>query len=154
MVDIEKNYTIKILILFLATLVSIFAIWYVLMREESVDWLSSQISHQLSPYVMAENENGFFIDNTLLGYGFNLPEGFKTNGAKNLVLFMGEADKKKCEIKHFSLDTNKANGLMTDETKFIIPSDRKKLVFELVNKNEINDCEKYLMEIKNSIMFN
>lgn len=148
----EQNYTLKFLILFLATGAGIFAIWYALMREESVDWLSSQISHQVSPYAVTETEDGLIITNVLIGYGFDLPTGFKTTGAKNLVLFREEAGGKKCEIKHFYLNAAKAKGLADIETRLIIPLRQRKLVFELVNKSEIDDCGKYLEEIKSSVV--
>jgi hypothetical protein len=148
---IEKNYTIKIFILFLTTCISIFVIWYALMRHESVDWLSSQIAHQISPYFMVETENGFTVHNMLFGYNFNLPENFKTNGSKNLVLFIDEADQKKCEIKHFLI---KANSLEVSETRLIVPMRQQELVFELVNKAEKDACAKYLEEIKKSVVSN
>ena len=147
----EENYTLKFFILFLATFAGIFAIWYALMRAESVDWLSSQISHQVSPYAITETEDGLIISNVLLGYGFDLPKGFKTTGAKNITFFMEKDGVKKCEIKHYYLNEPKANGLVADEAKLIIPLGRQKLVFELVNKSEINDCGRYLEKIKNSL---
>lgn len=154
MATIEKNYTLKILILFLATGAGIFAIWYALMREASVDWLSSQISHQVSPYAITEIKNGLIINNVLIGYDFELPKDFKTNGAKNLILFMEKAGVKKCEIKHSYLNANKDNGLADNETRLIIPVRQQKLVFELVNKSELNDCGKYLTVIKNNLAVN
>lgn len=153
MSNIEKDFTIKILILFLATFAGIFAIWYALMREESVDWLSSQIYHQVSPYAVTEVENGLIIGNVLLGYSFDLSSGFKTNGAKNLVLFKEEDGVKKCEIRHYYLNVAKAKDLPDDEAKLIIPLRQQKLVFELVNKEEKDVCGKYLVEIKNNLMF-
>ncbi|MFA5359711.1 MAG: hypothetical protein WC349_02010 [Patescibacteria group bacterium] len=154
MSNIEKKYTIKFFILLLTTCISIFGIWYALMRHESVDWLSSQIAHQISPYVMVETENGFTVRNMLFGYNFNLPENFKTNGSKNLVLFIDEAGQKKCEIKHFYVNGNKANDLVADETRLIIPLNDKKLIFELINKTEKDACAKYLEEIKKSVVSN
>jgi hypothetical protein len=150
----EKDFTIKILILFLATFAGIFAIWYALIREESVDWLSSQISHQASPYAVTETEDGLIISNVLIGYSFDLPVGFKTTGAKNLSIFMEEAGAKKCEIKHSYLNAAKANGLADNETRLIMPLGRQKLVFELVNKEEKNICEKYLLDIRNNLIIN
>ncbi len=149
---LEKNYTVKFLILFLATFAAVFAIWYTLMREESVNWLSSQIVHQISPYVIAETEDDLIVSNPLMGYDFSLPKGFKTNGAKNISFFMEEGGVKKCQIKHYYLNANKANNLEAQETRLIIPLLQKKLVFDLVNKSEINDCGKYLLEIKNNIV--
>lgn len=154
MSTIEKDFTIKILILFLATFAGIFAIWYALIREESVDWMVGQISHQVSPYAVTETEDGLIITNVLIGYGFDLPKGFKTNGAKNLVLFREEAGVKKCEIKHFYLNADKANGLAAGETKLIVPVRQQKLVFELVNRSELDNCGGYLMGIKNNLVVN
>ena len=154
MSNAEKNFTIKISILFLATFAGIFAIWYALIREESADWLSSQITHQASPYAVTETEEGLIVSNVLIGYSFDLSNGFKTNGAKNLVLFKEEADVKKCEIKHSYLNTARANGLVDNETRLIIPLRQQKLIFELVNKNEINDCGRYLEQIKRNLVSN
>lgn len=154
MQNIKKNYTIKIFILFLTTCISIFGIWHVLMRHESVDWLSSQIAHQISPYIMAETENGFIIKNVLLGYSFNLPEDFITQGSRNLVLFINEAGQKKCEIKHFYINNNEVNDLATNETKLVIPLNDKKLIFELINKTERDACKGYLDEINKSVISN
>ena len=154
MSNIEKDFTIKILILFLATFAGIFSIWYALMREESVDWVVGQISHQASPYAVTETEDGLIVSNVLIGYGFDLPKGFKTTGAKNLTFFLEEDGVKKCEIKHFYFNANKANGLADSETKLIIPVRQQKLAFELVNKSELADCGKYLMGIKNNLAVN
>ena len=151
---IEKDFTIKIIILFAATFAGIFGIWYALMREESVDWLSSQISHQVSPYAVTETEDGLIISNVLIGYGFKMPVGFKTTGAKNFSFYKEEAGEKKCEIKHFYSDADKVNGLVAGEAKLIVPLGQQKLVFELVNKFEQNNCGKYLLDIKNNLEFN
>lgn len=154
MSTMEKDYTIKFFILFLATGAGIFAIWYTMIREQSADWISAQVVHQVSPYAVTETEDGLIISNVLIGYGFDLPKGFKTTGAKNLVLYREEAGVKQCEIKHSYLNADRANGLVANETKLIIPLRRQKLVFELVNKAEIDDCGKYLMGIKNNLAVN
>ncbi|MFH0956043.1 MAG: hypothetical protein V1801_02415 [Candidatus Falkowbacteria bacterium] len=151
MASIEKNYTLKILILFLATSAGIFAIWYALMRDESVDWLSSQIVHQASPYVMTETEDGLFVSNVLLGYGFNLPEDFKTTGSKNLSFFMEEAGEKKCEIKHSVVTEDTANKFMPSNSRAVISLRELKFIFELANTAEQDVCGKYLEEIKNIV---
>src|SRR3989338_9867252 len=145
----EQNYTIKILILFLATGAGIFAIWYAMIREQSADWLVGQIAHQASPYAVTETEDGLIISNVLIGYGFDLPAGFKTNGAKNLILYIEEGGEKKCEIKHYYLKTGEASE---NEAKIVLPAQRGKLVFELVNENEKDVCGNYLLLIKNKLV--
>jgi len=57
MSTIEKNYILKFIILFLATFVGIFVIWFSLMRQESVDWISGQIEHQVSLLITPEINN-------------------------------------------------------------------------------------------------
>lgn len=151
MLFIEKNYTLKILILFLATGAGIFAIWYALMREESVDWLSSQITHQVSPYAVSEIKSGLIINNVVRGYEFKLPQDFKTAGAKNLVLFIEGAGEKKCEIRHYYLASDKAPE---DQTKVVLSAKYGKLVFELTDKSKINVCGKYLQKIEENIVIN
>ena len=152
MSTIEKDFTIKISILFLATFAGIFAIWYALIREESVDWVSAQISHQSSYYAITEIDTGLAVSNVLIGYDFNLPKGFKAIGIRNLNIYIEEGGLKKCEIKHSYLNANKARGLVDNETKLIIPLRQQVLVFELLNKAEKDDCGKYLREIKNSLV--
>ena len=144
----EQNYSAKIIVLFLATLAGIFVIWYALIREQSADWISSQIVHQASPYAVSEIGNGLIINNVILNYEFRLPRGFKTDGARNLNFFMEEADRQKCEIRHYYLNEGKARGLAAGETRLIIPLRRQKLVFELVNQAEKGRCEGYLKQIK------
>ncbi|MDD4271464.1 MAG: hypothetical protein PHF50_01525 [Patescibacteria group bacterium] len=147
----EQNYTLKILILFLATFAGIFAIWYALMREESADWISSQIVHQASPYAITETEDGLIIGNVIMGYSFDLPKGFKTAGAKNLSFFMEEAGVKKCEIKHYYLNADKVKRTAVANASVVIPLRDSKLIFELVNKSEIASCGKYLTAVKNNL---
>ncbi|MBI4779201.1 hypothetical protein HY797_01975 [Candidatus Falkowbacteria bacterium] len=151
MPKIEKNYTLKIVLLFLATGAGIFAIWYALMREESVDWLSSQISHQASPYAITVTENDLIISNVISGYEFILPNKFKTLGSKNLVLFIEEAGKKKCAIRHYYLKSGEA---LENQAKVVLSAKYGKLVFESADKNQTNDCGKYLLEIKKNIEIN
>ena len=74
------NYYLKIAILLIATGAGIFAIWYVLVCDESSDWLVGQIAHQASPYAITETADGLIINNVLLDYNFSLPKDFKTFG--------------------------------------------------------------------------
>ncbi len=137
----EQNYFVKIIILFLATGAGIFALWYAVIREQSADWITEQVVHQASPYVVSTADNGrVLISNVLAGYEFFLPPGFKTAGARNLTFYLEQGDIKKCEIKHYRL--RPAGSKLAE----------KDLVFELVNQEEKDVCGKYLSEIKNRIV--
>jgi len=125
-----QNYFKKIAVLFLATFAGIFAVWYGLVKQESVDWLVGQVAHQVSPYAVSETYDGAIITNVVAGYAFTLPPGFKTTGARNLSFYLEDGGGKKCEIRHQAKD----------------------LVFELVNKDETASCRKYLDRIKKSVI--
>ena len=123
-----------------------------MIREESADWISSQVVHQVSPYAIAENSSGLIIDNVIMGYEFKLPQGFKTIGARNFSFFMEEEGQKKCEIRHYYINADKAKKLSSDDKKIVVSLDNTKLVFELVGtKTEKDFCAKYLKQIEASI---
>lgn len=126
----QQNYLRKFIILFIATIAAIFAIWYAMIRQESADWITGQVVHQTSPYIVANlNDGTVIIDNVVAGYEISLPKGFKTNGARNLIFYLEEGGRKKCLIRHQA----------------------KNLVFELVDDKEKDVCGRYLNEIKNSL---
>ncbi|MDD4900926.1 MAG: hypothetical protein PHS62_02315 [Patescibacteria group bacterium] len=149
----RPNYYNKIVILFIATFANIFIMWYFLVREESVDWISSQIIHQASPYAMTVAEDGkVIIDNVILGYGFVLPKGFETAGAKNLSFYIMADGGKKCEIKHYYVRADKAGGEAADTRKMIIPFRSNNLIFELTGSEADKSlCAGYLKQIKDSL---
>ena len=128
-----QNYFRKIAVLFLATFAGIFAIWYGLVRQESVDWLVGQVAHQVSPYAVSETYDGAIITNVVASYAFTLPPGFKTTGARDLSFYLEDGGGKKCEIRHKSAGGN--------------------LFFELVNEKETNICRRYLEQIRGSLRF-
>ena len=151
----DQNYSGKIIILFAATFTSIFVIWYALVRDQSANWITDQIVHQVSPYAVTTLPNGqVIIDNVVIGYEFSLPEGFETTGARNFNFFMEEAGRKKCEIRHYYVNADRAKELSPDDKKAVILFNNKKLVFEIANKNEISDCGKYLLEVKSNLVEN
>lgn len=151
----EQNYFNKFAILFIITFANIFVIWYFMIREESSDWISSWVVHQVSPYAIAEDSGGLTVNNVIMDYEFSLPKGFKTTGARNFRFFMEEDGQKKCEIRHYYVSADKAKELSSDAGKVVIPFNNTKLVFELVGtETEKNFCAKYLQQIEDSIITN
>lgn len=149
----DQKYFYKFLTLFLFTFANIFVIWSFVIREESSDWISAQVVHQVSPYVVDEIDSGIIINNAIMGYEFQLPKGFKTVGAKNLSFFMEEVGQKKCEIRHYYINANRAKKLSSDGGKIVYLLSSVKLVFELVGtETEKNFCAKYLDQIEASII--
>lgn len=147
----EKRYAVKFLFLFLSTFTGIFAVWYGLMRDRSVDWISSQIAHQISPYAILETEDGLIASNVVLGYAFNLPQGFRTSGSRNLKFFLEDGMSKKCVIRHYRLNSAEAGSPEFSDGKLLVQAGENKLVFELVEHGEIGNCGKYLRGIKDSL---
>lgn len=149
----DQRYFIKFLALFLFTFANIFVIWSFLIREESSDWISSQVVHQVSPYAITELDSGTIINNVIMGYEFKLPQGFKTLGARNLSFFMEEAGQIKCEIRHYYINADRAKKLSSDGGKVVILLSSAKLVFESVGtETEKSFCAKYLKQIEDSII--
>lgn len=144
----EQNYFNKIVILFIATFANIFVVWYFMIRAESSDWISSLVVHQVSPYAVTEDGGGLIINNVIMGYEFKLPQGFKTIGARNFSFFMEEDGQKKCEIRHYHVNADKAKQLLSDDKKAVVLLNDAKLVFELADQGETNDCLKYLSQIE------
>lgn len=136
----ENNYFTKILALMLATAAGIFAIWFALIRQDSADWITSQVVHQASPYAVSEDGDGLIISNVVAGYEFKAPVGFKSAGARNLSFYLENGGQKKCEIRHYV-------------KKPKVKLEKENLVFELTNQEEIG-CEKYLLTIRDSVLLN
>lgn len=146
----SNNYSVKIIILFVATFIGLFAIWYALVREESVDWITSRVVRQVSPYAVAASDDGeVIIDNVVIGYYFSLPPGFKTTGARNLTFYLEEDGRKKCEIRHYYNRAGKGKSATATAEKIVIPLKEIELIFELAGAGtEKTDCARYLEQIK------
>ncbi|MDO8667751.1 MAG: hypothetical protein Q7K35_01480 [bacterium] len=120
-----------------------------MVREESFDWISSQVVHQVSPYAVTETDKYLIVDNVVLGYEFRMPKDFKTAGARNLSFFMEEAGGKKCEIRHYYIRADKQKTIAIEGEKIVIPFKEVKLIFELAEpKMEKTACAEYLKQIK------
>ena len=138
-------------ILCIATLFNIFIMWYFLIRPESIDWISSQVLHQTSPYVVSAADNGrVVVENPLVGYEVGLPPGFITAGARNLTFFLEKDGQKKCQIKHYYVKAGKAKQEASTAEELVIPlSGGMELIFKLIGPAEERaDCIKYLKQIK------
>lgn len=134
-------------ILFIATVANIFAMWYFFIREESVDWISSQVLHQPSPYAVIGADGGeAAVENMISGYVFSLPKGFKTAGARNLTFYLEENGVKKCEIKHFYLKAGRAPNQASKAERIVLPFNGLELTYELIRGNK-EDCGQYLEQI-------
>jgi len=151
----DKNYYNKIVILFIATFANLFLLWFFMIRPEGLDWISSQIVHQVSPYAVSETKNGLIINNVVMGYEFSLPKGFKTAGARNLTVYLETDGRKKCEIKHYYVQANKVEKLISDDNKVVYLLNNARLIFEPIGAAEEKTlCAKYLKQIEASLMIN
>ncbi|MDP2709350.1 MAG: hypothetical protein Q8O93_04915 [bacterium] len=126
-----NNYFFKIIILSAATMSGLFAIWYALARQESVDWVVGQVGHQVSPYAVTDTGDGMIVTDVVRGYTFILPAGFKTSGARNLSFYLEDAGVKECEIRHYYNQSAR---------------------FELIDGIKTSACVKYLDKIEKSLV--
>jgi hypothetical protein len=73
-----KYYLIKIFILVLFAVLGELFIWWALVRDESVDWITSQLVHNPSVYAISQIEDGgTIVGNVLYGFEITLPVGWQ-----------------------------------------------------------------------------
>ncbi len=102
-----QNYYLKFGILILSTFTSIFLIWYTMVRQESVDWISGQVVHQPNTYAISQTEQGLtVVSNILYNFQIILPAGFKVQESRNPVYYYGKENKIICQIKNQILSYN------------------------------------------------
>jgi hypothetical protein len=125
-----------------------------MIREESSDWISTQVVHQVSPYVVSENSGRLSVENVVLGYHFNLPRGFRTVGARKFILFLEKENEQECAIKHYNLAAEKAKTIVSDGQREVVLFNNSKLIFESIGTSVEKDiCSKYLKDISQSVLF-
>lgn len=144
----RQNYTLKFIILFLATFAGILAIWYSMIRQESADWITSQVVHQVSPYAVTATGQSLIVSNVVAGYEFVLPGNFQTSGARNLILWREQDGRQFCLIKHYYIKPASAARIADNEYGFIKSAGSGQLVFELVNQAEKDACQEELEAMK------
>ncbi len=105
--DSPQNYGLKFGILILSTVTSVFLIWYTMVRQESVDWISGQVMHQPSTYAISTTEQGMtVVSNVLYNFQIILPVGFKVAESKNPVYYYEANGKTVCQVKNYVLSLN------------------------------------------------
>lgn len=96
----DKNYFVKIIILSLATIIGVVAIWWAMARQESIDWLSSQILHKPSGYAISLTEEGSTIVTDVINkFQITLPSGFRVIEEGDLIFYVEDQDKSICQTK-------------------------------------------------------
>jgi len=95
-----KYYLIKIIVLVLAAVLGELIIWWALVREESVDWITGQLVHNPSVYAISQLEDGrIIVGNVLDGFEITLPPGWEAE-EKRVPGFSFKVDGQPiCEIK-------------------------------------------------------
>jgi hypothetical protein len=146
----SQSYYNKMAILCIATLANVFIMWYFLIRPEGADWVSSQVLHQTSPYVVNAAENGWVkVKNPLVGYEVALPPGLTTAGARNLTFFLEDGKRRRCGIKHYYIRADKTRERATTSEELVVPLMDVELIFKLIGPAvERTNCAKYLKQIK------
>jgi len=119
-----KNYGLKIAVLVLAAVLGELLIWWGMVREESADWLVSQVTHIPWSYAITEMEDGrTVIGNVVQGFEVTLPPLWQIKKLKHPSFYLSEGEELVCEIKS---DVIKHNGkigvreLLKEQENFIM----------------------------------
>jgi len=95
----KKNYLIKIIVLVLAAVLGELFIWWGMVREESIDFLSGQILHNPWPYAVSLMEDDrTVVGNVTLGFEIVLPVDWQVKKLKNPSYFLSDNEAIICEI--------------------------------------------------------
>lgn len=91
---------IKIIILVLAAVLGELIIWWALVREESVEWITGQVVHNPSPYAVTLLEDGrTIVGNVVLGFEVTLPSGWQAKELRSPSFYFNEGEAVVCEVK-------------------------------------------------------
>jgi len=97
---ISKNYVLKIIVLMVSTMLGVWLIWYTMVREESIDWISGQIIHQAYPYAITQLEDSrVIVGNVVKGFEVTLPAGWQVKEVKHPIFYYSRNEETICEIK-------------------------------------------------------
>ena len=115
-----KYYLIKVVILVLAAVLGELVIWWALVREESVNWITGQVIHNPSPYAITLLEDGrTIVGNVVEGFEVTLPPGWQAKALRSPSFYFNEGETLICEvksnIKRVGQDVNVASLLKEQE---------------------------------------
>ncbi|MDD5032300.1 MAG: hypothetical protein PHR36_04660 [Patescibacteria group bacterium] len=95
-----KYYLVKVAVLVLAAVLGELVIWWALVREESVDWITGQIIHNPSPYAITQMEDGrTIVGNVVKGFEITLPSGWQARELRSPDFYLNEGENVICEVK-------------------------------------------------------
>lgn len=149
--DYSKSYWIKIAIVVLAAVIAELVIWWAMVREESVDWIGTQVLHQPYAYAITEIDDGrIVVGNVVKGFEVTLPAGLEVVRSKNpTFLFKQETGEVICQIKsnitHYGKHMD-VSELQSEQDK---PFTRIYAGNKMAIKSEqISDQEEFIYELK------
>lgn len=145
--DSPQNYSLKYGILILSTVSSLFLIWWTMVRQESVDWISGQVVHQPNTYAISQTEQGLtVVSNIFYNFQIVLPAGFKVQESRNPVYYYEDKNETICQIKNQILSYNS----QTEADNFIEQDKSLTQAWAGQNqalKKEIDDEDSYIYQL-------
>lgn len=95
-----KYYLVKVAVLVLAAVLGELVIWWALVRDESVDWITGQLVHNPSVYAISQMEDGrIIVGNVLDGFEITLPPAWEAEQQKTPSFSFRVDGQMICEIK-------------------------------------------------------
>jgi hypothetical protein len=144
-----KYYLIKVIILVLVAVLGELFIWWALVRDESVDWITGQLVHNPSVYAITQMDDGrTIVGNVLDGFEITLPTGWKATQGKAPDFYFDINGQGICEIKsrvNRSAEETAISELLKEQTGF---SRIYAGIAPAIKKEEILENGKFIYEIQ------
>jgi len=144
-----KNYLLKIIVLVLAAVLGELIIWWAMVREESVEWISGRILHQPYAYAITELEDGrVVVGNVIKGFEITLPAGWRTEKLRYPGFYFDRGGELVCEVKSNIVEyKEKINiaKLLNKQEKFIKTSAG---ITPAIKKEQTTDQGNFIYELQ------
>lgn len=106
-----KYYLAKIIALVLASVLGEFVIWWALVREDRVEWITGQIIHNPSPYAITRLDDGrTIVGNVLKGFEITLPKDWQVEGSRSVNFYFRKENELLCAVENNISKTEQEAG--------------------------------------------
>ena len=146
-----ENYIFKILVLVLVSVLAEYAIWWAMVREESVDWIAGQIYHTPWAYVVTlVEEDDKLVTNVEIGYEVVVPSEWTIDNKKHPYFYLAselDANDILCEIKS---DVIKGKDIKTivEEENFSAYDEIYTNNFPSIKKENTTEEKNFIYDLK------
>ncbi len=112
----KNECILKIAFLILITIIAEVVIWWAIIREDSVDWITSRIVHNPWPYAISELDDGrIIVGNVVKDFEITVPTGWEIERSKHPIFYIKDEESGEwvCEMR-INIEVRK-DGISLDD---------------------------------------